>query len=394
MTGRSAYEGNAVIDIQTFVLALGVGNIAFALLMACYMHGAVRSPALRDWMWARLASGLGQCGWWATPHFGGRPFEVLALCVCATGILLEVAAYCRFFGLHELRHVMPPSIAFVALVVVGALAAGASHAQLTGVVGGLIAVFTLSAASILLHPRYRATLLERIIGINDAIYVVAICIWLVVEKGRISGSLMTPIDGLAYLACYLLMIVTGFGFLLMCKQRDDTQMHRLATIDALTEALNRRAFFERAESARQLALRLRKPIALLMLDLDHFKQLNDSFGHACGDQALRTFTDTARGVLRDGDLMGRLGGEEFALALPGTPLEGAQHAAERLRQAVNEAVIGCAPDYRMSVSVGLVMIEPNEELTAALARADHALYAAKTGGRNRVEIGPAILKRA
>jgi len=133
----------------------------------------------------------------------------------------------------------------------------------------------------------------------------------------------------------------------------------------------------------------------MMLDLDHFKRLNDGFGHACGDEALRVFADTARGVLRDHDLMGRLGGEEFALALPGTGLEGALHAAERLRVAVAEApLLSCAGSYRMTVSIGLVMIDTGEELTAALARADHALYVAKTTGRNRVEVGPAMLKRA
>jgi diguanylate cyclase (GGDEF)-like protein len=384
-----------VIDIQTFMLALGVGNIAFALLMACYMHGATRGPALRDWMWARLAIGLGQCGWWMTPQVRPQLFEALTLCVWVGGVLLEVAAYCRFFGFRDVRRLMLPSAAMAVVAIVTALGMGASHSQLIGVVAGLIAVFSFCAALVLLRPGGERTLLERIIGVNDGLFACAIWAWLIVEKGSSGAAGVSPIHGLAYLASYLLMIVTGFGFLLMCKQRDDAQMQRLATIDALTDTLNRRAFFERAESARQLALRLRKPIALLMLDLDHFKQLTDNHGHACGDQALRLFAATARGVLRDQDLLGRLGGEEFALALPGTTLEGASHAAERLRVAVAETILpNCASTYRMSVSIGLVMIEPNEELTAALARADHALYAAKTGGRNRVEIGPAILKRA
>jgi diguanylate cyclase (GGDEF)-like protein len=383
-----------VIDIQTFMLALGVGNIAFALLMACYMQGAARSPALRDWMWARLAIGLGQCGWCMAPRIVTQVFGSLALCVWVGGVLLEVAAYCRFFGFRDVRRVMLPSTAMALVAVVTGLALGASHDQLTGVVAGLIAVFSFCAALILLRPGGSHTLLERIIGVNDGVFACAIWAWLIVEKGSAGAGGMSPVHGLAYLASYLLMIVTGFGFLLMCKQRDDAQMQRMATVDALTEALNRRAFFERAENARQLALRLRKPIALVMLDLDHFKQLNDNHGHACGDQALRLFAETARGVLREPDLMGRLGGEEFALALPGTTLEGACQAAERLRIAVSELALGCAGTYRMSVSIGLVIIEPNEELTAALARADHALYAAKSGGRNRVEIGPAILKRA
>jgi diguanylate cyclase (GGDEF)-like protein len=160
--------------------------------------------------------------------------------------------------------------------------------------------------------------------------------------------------------------------------------------------LNRRAFFEQADSARQLGIRLRKPIALLMLDIDHFKQLNDHFGHACGDEALKMFADTARDVLREQDVIGRLGGEEFGLVLPGTTLDGALDAAERLRVAVTRApILACAPGYRMTVSIGVVLIDAGEELTAALARADHALYAAKTGGRNRVKAGATfLLKRA
>lgn len=384
-----------MVDIQTFMLALGVGNITFALLMACYMHGAASSPALRGWTWARLTSGLGQSCWWLAAHLGLQPAETLAMCAWIGGVLLEVTAYCRFFEFRRVRRVMIASIALAGLAVAGALAAGASHTQLIQVVAGLIAVFTFGAAMILLRPGGAHTLLQRVIGVNDTLFALAIWAWLIAEQRGLGAVGMEHIHGLAYFASYLLMIVNGVGFLLMCKQKDDGQMQRLATVDALTDTLNRRAFFERAESTRQLALRLRKPIALLMLDLDHFKQLNDNHGHACGDQALRLFAETVRGVLREQDLVGRLGGEEFALALPGTPLEGARHAAERLRVAVTEvSVPSCASTYRMSVSIGLVMIEPNEELTAALARADHALYAAKTGGRNRVEIGPAILKRA
>jgi diguanylate cyclase (GGDEF)-like protein len=107
------------------------------------------------------------------------------------------------------------------------------------------------------------------------------------------------------------------------------------------------------------------------------------------------FADTARGVLREHDVIGRLGGEEFALALPGTTLDGAIEAAERLRMAVTAApVIAGVPGYRMTVSIGVVVIDPFEGLAAALARADHALYAAKTGGRNRVQVGAPMLKRA
>ena len=154
------------------------------------------------------------------------------------------------------------------------------------------------------------------------------------------------VQSVTYLAGYLLMIVNGFGFLLLCKEKDDQKMALLATIDSLTGLVNRRAFFERTDSARLLATRLRSPIALMMIDIDHFKRLNDRFGHATGDEALCVFAATAQQALRDHDIMGRLGGEEFALVLPGTDLEGALQAAERLRQRGGR---GGAADQRQPV---------------------------------------------
>ena len=382
-----------MIDNQTFMLAIGIGNMAFALLMAGYMRNADNSPALRYWMWARLLGGFGQACWWLAPIVDLPVVDILTPFAWIGGVVIEVAAYCLFFGMPNWRRLAYLAAIGSGLVLAGAMAAKVSRLQMQWIVSIIMAWFAAGAALLLLRER-KASLLQRIIGVNDALFALAIAAWLILEKGQLSMTI-TPVGGVTYLLSYMMMIVNGFGFLLLCKQKDDLQMQRLATIDGLTDTLNRRAFFERADSARLLALRLRKPIALMMLDLDHFKRLNDGFGHACGDEALRVFADTARGVLRDHDLMGRLGGEEFALALPGTSLEGALHAAERLRIAVAEApLLSCAGSYRMTVSIGLVMIDSGEELTAALARADHALYVAKTGGRNRVEVGPPLLKRA
>lgn len=384
-----------MIDIRTFMLALGVGNIAFALLMAGYMRGAPSNAALKAWMWARLLSGLGQVCAWTAPHFRVALLVDVAGFIWVSGAALELGAYCLFFGFRRWRQSLYPATVAAMLVVAGAALLGASAQQMTWTVAVLVALFASAAAMILLRPQKDAPLLQRIIGAVDALFALAIWVWMAVAGGPMDTFDASPILGFAYLSSYLLMIVNGFGFLLLCKMKDDASMRRLATIDGLTDTLNRRAFFERADAARVQARRLRKPIALVMLDLDHFKQLNDGFGHACGDEALRVFAATARAMLREHDLMGRLGGEEFALALPGTSLEGALHAAERLRMAVTEAPLpSCAVGYRMTVSIGVVVIDPDEELTAALARADHALYAAKIGGRNRVEVGSAILKCA
>lgn len=186
----------------------------------------------------------------------------------------------------------------------------------------------------------------------------------------------------------MILIVNGFGFVLLCKEKDDAEMTRLATIDSLTGMANRRAFFERTDSARMLAARQGHPISLMMLDLDHFKRINDHYGHAAGDAALRVFADAAQQALREPDIMGRLGGEEFAIALPGTDLAGAVQAGERLRLAVRAAELPlCGPEYVITVSIGVVAIDPEEHINAALARADHALYVAKSAGRDRIEVG-------
>ena len=240
-----------MIDMQTFMLALGVGNTAFALLMAGYMRGAAGNPALRTWMWARLSSGLAQICCWAAPHLGVPLAEELAAFGWVGGVALELASYCVFFGFANWRRILAPATGAALLIVAAAIVARASRAQMTQVVAVIVALFATGAATILLRPQPGAPLLQRIIGVNDALFAIAIWTWMGVANGGLGTFDANPVYGFAYLASYLLMIVNGFGFLLLCKLKDDQRMHRLATIDGLTDMLNRRAFFERAERARQ-----------------------------------------------------------------------------------------------------------------------------------------------
>jgi diguanylate cyclase (GGDEF)-like protein len=125
-----------------------------------------------------------------------------------------------------------------------------------------------------------------------------------------------------------------------------------------------------------------------MLDLDHFKSINDLYGHAAGDQVLKSFADTMRRQLRQTDLAGRLGGEEFAILLPQTELEAASIFADRLRQgfaALSQQAGGSV--FRVTASVGCAALSAADELVdVALARADQALYRAKENGRDRIEV--------
>jgi diguanylate cyclase (GGDEF)-like protein/PAS domain S-box-containing protein len=166
----------------------------------------------------------------------------------------------------------------------------------------------------------------------------------------------------------------------------ERELRRLATVDELTELANRRQFFDRGRRMLERARRSGRPVALLLFDLDHFKQINDTFGHAAGDLVLRRVAAACREVLRSGDLVARLGGEEFAVLLDGADAVEAELVAERLREAIAGLDIAVR-GRRMPVtaSLGVALPAPGrEDLEACLAAADRALYRAKRAGRNRV----------
>jgi diguanylate cyclase (GGDEF)-like protein len=160
----------------------------------------------------------------------------------------------------------------------------------------------------------------------------------------------------------------------------------LARTDALTGLPNRRAFDEALDREVARAERAGAPLAVLALDLDRFKAVNDRWGHAAGDAALVAAAARARGALREGDLLARVGGEELAALLPGAGLEAAREAGERVRAAIASAPVQAdGASFAVTVSVGVAALAPGERGAALLARADERLYAAKRGGRDRVE---------
>jgi diguanylate cyclase len=170
------------------------------------------------------------------------------------------------------------------------------------------------------------------------------------------------------------------------RQELEEELVWLADHDALTDVWNRRAFYDRADRAMEFVRRNGKPMSVLIIDADHFKSINDDHGHHVGDEAIRTLARLCKSNLRATDLLGRVGGEEFAVLMPDTPLQVAEEVASRLREQVARATIE-RPDgwLSMTVSIGAVQCRPAEEsVRSALQRADAAMYEAKAAGRNRV----------
>ncbi len=161
---------------------------------------------------------------------------------------------------------------------------------------------------------------------------------------------------------------------------------RLAMIDSLTAILNRRAFMLEYERELSRCMREKTGLALAIFDLDHFKDVNDTYGHLVGDQVLRRVADTLRASLRGHDVLGRYGGEEFALLMPGADASAAVAGTERARRAVGERPIGAGPlSIPITVGAGVAAYGVNgSDWESLLRSADAALYEAKRGGRNRV----------
>jgi len=174
-------------------------------------------------------------------------------------------------------------------------------------------------------------------------------------------------------------------------QMRTAELEKLAMLDPLTGAANRRHLDQRAGVEIADSARHGTQLAVALFDIDHFKHINDSWGHAAGDAVLRRLVGLVQGELRPRDFLARIGGEEFVLLLPGIALAAAVRICERVRCA-----IGCAPfetdqgDIDVTSSFGVTLLTPGERLEGALSRADGALYQAKNSGRNRVAVAEAV----
>lgn len=176
------------------------------------------------------------------------------------------------------------------------------------------------------------------------------------------------------------------------RRKLENELLKQANTDVLTGIGNRRQFFELAGRELSRSIRSGSPLSLLLLDIDGFKRINDEHGHEAGDAVLKTFTATVAAVLRDTDVFGRIGGEEFAVLLPDTDNEEAQVLAERVREQVALFAVSSTQGRVLSVtvSIGIAALIPGDEadnIDAMLRRADAALYEAKNAGRNQVRTG-------
>lgn len=239
-----------------------------------------------------------------------------------------------------------------------------------------------------LQPAFPVYVLQFFFAVHAALMLLQLVLVLPLI-GEESRALSLPSLQGVLLGHVLLTLGTGFMLPLLAFSNAENQLLRLAELDDLTQLLNRREFLKRANLTLLQSQRQQHSVVVLMIDLDHFKQINDRWGHAIGDLALKKVADLLKIGLRTTDLIGRLGGEEFAVLMPNTDAEQAALIGQRLCERIaHQAWEIEARPVKLTVSVGgASCVGALQDLTELLAQADDALYKAKADGRNRIVFG-------
>ena len=323
----------------------------------------------------------------ATVMFSGRGVfpDLFSMVVANTLLLVGTTAFyigCRRFLGHGGGWRLWGSVAALSALLFAWLTYGYSSypLRLGSFTALMICIHAANLRFLLRHggKRFPVRLVEVVLVLHIAVLAVRLSTTLV---GRAGNDLMEPsLYQTLYIGAYVLtVLMLSIGAVLMATDRLTTELNHLATHDALTHTLNRRALLDRFEEELARSQRTGKGPALMMLDLDHFKAVNDTRGHQHGDAVLVHFVQRAQAVLRRPDRLGRYGGEEFVVLLPETGAQNAQAVAQRIHAA---ATSGHALDCQLSIGL-TTWLGPQDTLDAMLARADKALYQAKAQGRNQ-----------
>jgi diguanylate cyclase (GGDEF)-like protein len=382
------------LDPQTLIVAADVASVLCGtFLILAWLHMR-RSTALLWWAVANFANSAG-----AIVMTVGVVVESDATIVA--GLVIANAAPVLIWG--GARVFTAGDVRLSLLVTAGVAAVGSTAAAyaLGGVADASIVSFATWIAFLAVAVnelwRGRAEKLPARWPLM-ALFVVHAVIYSGGIYDFLSGTLYDGISappvgswfGLIYFEGILYTMGSALLMSLLCKEREEQKYIAAAHSDPLTGIANRRTFFEQAERLLQRCRKDHQPLALIVFDLDHFKSINDSNGHAVGDEVLRSFVASVRGLLRPNDLFGRHGGEEFAVALPDATLDTATVVAERIRHAFTRSPFTLDGQPVMAtVSAGVAIAEPSWTFEMLMNTADMAMYRAKPLGRNRVERMPA-----
>ena len=372
---------------MVFVLALG--NLALCAALFFFEFGSHKAPSLTTWAISRQCQAAG----WLLLYFRGSgvaPDLVsipLGYGLLFAGVALEAGSLWEVAGRAHWRRTVYP---LLAVSIAAFLACYALDPIGLRVVASslILGTFYMAGAAALGTGWRNGSMLRRFLVVALAVLALLVAARgiLVLTMpggwGWISNALVQALSSGAFV---LLMLLTAFGYLLLSREQLQRELERLETTDTLTDVPNRRGFFNLLAPWMALARRPGLPTAVVLLDLDQFKRINDGYGHPAGDVVLRAVVDTCKRQLRDSDILGRMAGVEFALLLPRTDLLDALLVSERIRRAIESTPVKTERAMiKMTASFGVTTIRPEDTTVSLFQRADEALRAAKQGGRNKV----------
>jgi diguanylate cyclase (GGDEF)-like protein len=375
-----------MIDLRTLLVLLAVTDLAVAA--AIWIGGSRRlGDGLSQWAASLLLRALA-CGVLASGAAPQGGVIALGSALLALSCTLQAAAIAAYD--HR------PLAAWMHTAVIAAVAAPMAllvdepplALLFGGVMFGTLCATGAAIASQVRSPRHSAPrrILIGSLGCGAAAFYLRGVSAMLSPAAAGVGS---P-DGFAAAALLVIFaasVVASFGFVLLHKERAEAEALRLATMDPLTGAYNRRTFHEIAERELSRVRRGGHPLSIVMIDIDHLRQVNEKHGHRVGDAVLQKVAEIVRGAMRKEDMLVRFGGEEFLVLLPDVPGPGAVVVAGRVRRTVaNEPIVVGELELPVTVSLGVAarLDEGPESIEGLLARADSALALAKQRGRNRV----------
>ena len=371
------------------VLALALGNLSLCAALFFYDFSARKPPALSTWSAGRQC----QAAAWSLLclRAAGIAPDMLTIPVgyalLFAGVALEGGA---LWQAAERPHWRRPTAVLLGAAIALFLACYFIDETALRVVAGalLLGGFYLACACALASGWRGASMLRRFLAVAVGVLALAVAARGVLVLAMPAGwgwLSNTIVQSLSSAALFLLMLLVGFGYLLLGREQLQGELARLAVVDPLTDVPNRRGFFTALAPWMALARRPGLPTALIMLDLDQFKRVNDSYGHPAGDIVLRSVVDTCKRQLRDSDQLGRLVGVEFAVLLPRTQLPEAVLVAERMRAAIAASPVKSERAVvAMTASFGVTTIRADDSTVSLFKRVDEALRTAKLAGRNQV----------
>ncbi|MEH2482134.1 diguanylate cyclase (GGDEF)-like protein [Nitrobacteraceae bacterium AZCC 2146] len=383
-----------MLSVPTLFTVFTVNFLAMGLVWTYVMTSYPNFAAARYWTAAAFAAAAGT----GMSMLRGAvdPWIPIVL----GGTLLLLASSLGAMGISQFYHrkvAWPPYLAIIAVSVVAIAAFTLWHDDMP------IRTLVYSLAqSLTMAMTLPLVLSRRADGSNPGARMAGAIALLVIAVHAVRsgagllqiGGTMTLTDFNSFQAVMVLLLVFlsmawNFGFLLMAIDALRREVADLALVDDLTGVANRRHLLQRLTEQCALSLRTEKPFALLAIDLDGFKEINDGFGHAAGDACLRRFTAMAQTKLRPGDLLARSGGDEFCIVLPATGLHEGAVIARRILEACRDNAAACTPgDIPVAASIGVAQWQPSigNHPERLIASADQALYGAKKDGKNRFAI--------